>query len=130
MIIGIGHDLVEIGRIEQILQDAKAAAFLRRILTDEERDAAPSGGRRLAEFAAGRFAAKEAVSKAFGCGIGVKVGFHDIHVLPDRLGKPCCTLSSSAWERLGLDAGKTVIHVSITHERGFASAFAVAERRH
>jgi holo-[acyl-carrier-protein] synthase len=128
VIIGIGHDLVEIARIERILQGRTADLFLRRILTEEEIALAPAGGRRLAEFAAGRFAVKEAVSKAFGCGIGAAVRFIDIIVLPDRLGKPVCTLSARAWERLGLDSSATRIHVTITHERGIASAFAVAER--
>ncbi|CAG5076692.1 Holo-[acyl-carrier-protein] synthase [Thermobacillus xylanilyticus] len=129
MIIGIGHDLVEIARIERILQGHTAEMFIRRILTEEEIALAPAGGKRLAEYAAGRFAVKEAVSKALGCGIGAAVRFIDIHVLPDRLGKPTCTLSARAWERLGLDPTATRIHVTITHERGFASAFAVAERR-
>lgn len=128
MIIGIGHDLVEIARIERILRDGAADKFIRRILADEEIARAPVGGRRLAEYAAGRFAAKEAVAKAFGCGIGAAVQFVDIAVLPDRLGKPVCTLSARAWERLGLDPSKTGIHITITHERGFASAVAVAER--
>ncbi|OUM94615.1 MAG: holo-[acyl-carrier-protein] synthase [Thermobacillus sp. ZCTH02-B1] len=129
MIIGIGHDLVEIARIERILEGNRKDAFLRRILTEGEIARAPEGGRRLAEYAAGRFAVKEAVAKAFGCGIGAAVRFIDIIVLPDRLGKPVCTLSDRAWERLGFDPSETVIHVAITHDRGYASALAVAERR-
>jgi holo-[acyl-carrier protein] synthase len=129
VIIGIGHDLVEIARIERILRGSAADKFIRRILADEEIGLAPAGGRRLSEYAAGRFAVKEAVAKAFGCGIGAAVRFVDIIVLPDRLGKPVCTLSARAWERLGLDPSETGIHVAITHERGFASAVAVAERR-
>jgi holo-[acyl-carrier protein] synthase len=128
LIIGIGHDLVEISRIERIMLGRTAEPFIRRILTEEEIALAPAEGRRLVEYAAGRFAVKEAVSKALGCGIGAAVRFHDILVLPDRLGKPTCRLSARAWERLGLDPTATRIHVTITHERGFASAFAVAER--
>lgn len=129
MIIGIGHDLADIARIERILQGRLKDAFLRRILTEGEIARAPDGGRRLAEYAAGRFAVKEAVAKAFGCGIGAAVRFIDISVLPDRLGKPACSLSERAWERLGLDSSEIAIHVAITHEGGFASAVAVAERR-
>jgi len=129
LIIGIGHDLVEIARIGRILQGNTKESFIRRILAEEEIARAPSGDRRLAEYAAGRFAAKEAVAKALGCGIGAAVCFTDIIVLPDRHGKPVCTLSDRAWERLGLDASETVIHVTITHERAMASAFAVVERR-
>ena len=129
MIIGIGHDLVEIARIERILRGRTKESFIRRILAKEEIARVPAGDRRLAEYAAGRFAAKEAVAKALGCGIGAAVCFTDIIVLPDRLGKPVCALSARAWERLGLDPERTVIHVTITHERAIASAFAVAERR-
>jgi len=129
VIIGIGHDLVEIARVGRILRGNRKDAFLRRILTEAEIARAPDGDGRLAEYAAGRFAVKEAVAKAFGCGIGAAVRFTDIIVLPDRLGKPACTLSGRAWTRLGLDPSEIAIHVAITHERAFASAVAVVERR-
>lgn len=129
MIIGIGHDLVEVARIKRILRGRVKDAFLRRILAEEEIARAPSEGGRLAEYVAGRFAVKEAVAKALGCGIGAAVRFTDIIVLPDPRGRPVCTLSARAWERLGLASSETGIHVTITHERKYASAFAVAERR-
>jgi len=127
MIVGIGHDLVEIARIERIMRGRAKEPFIRRILANEEIACMPPEGRRLAEYAAGRFAAKEAVAKAFGCGIGTAVRFNDIAVLPDKQGKPVCALSARAWERLGLDPAETRIHVTITHERGLASAFAIVE---
>jgi holo-[acyl-carrier protein] synthase len=136
MIYGIGHDLVEIARISQMRERSTWPRFLERILTEEERQLAEQRSGRVVEFVAGRFAAKEAVVKALGCGIGDKVGFMDIEILPDYQGKPHCTLSEQAWRRL-MDAptdhhsGHQTyhIHVSITHQPTLASAFAIFERR-
>lgn len=130
MIYGIGHDVVEIGRVEQMLAAKTGERFSQRVLTPREL-LLPGCTTRPAEFLAGRFAAKEAVSKAFGCGIGRVLGFADMEVLPeaeDGSGKPYVRLSDEAWERLGLSAAHYAVHLSITHERHLASAFAVVER--
>ncbi|WP_270165325.1 holo-ACP synthase [Paenibacillus sp. SYP-B4298] len=129
MIGGIGHDLAEVDRFRSVLAGSKAQRFLERILTAREREHARSKEGRLAEFVAGRFAAKEAVAKALGCGIGKIISFTDIEVWPDDKGKPCIQLSAGAWERLGLSPRTTCLHVSITHERSLASAFAIVEQR-
>ncbi len=129
MIYGIGQDLLDIERIEKMIGGPSAARFLEKVLTPGERAAAREyGGQRLNEFVAGRFAVKEAVVKAFGCGIGKLLGFQDIEVLRGAAGKPECALSEAAWGRLGLDREQFRIHVTITHERKLASAFAIAER--
>lgn len=128
MIYGIGHDVLEIGRVAEIADSSLGSRFTRRILTGRELTLAGSKGARTAEFIAGRFSAKEAVVKALGCGIGQAVGFRDIEILPDALGKPVAALSAGAWSRLGLAEQKHVIHLTITHSRGLASAFAVVER--
>ena len=71
MIIGIGIDIIELNRIEKML-DGKLK-FMERILTENERNVAMElKGSRLTEFVGGRFAAKEAYSKAVGTGIGKK----------------------------------------------------------
>ncbi|WP_068782779.1 holo-ACP synthase [Paenibacillus phocaensis] len=134
MIFGIGHDIVEIQRMERLLNKSIGERFRRRILTAAELEL-PGQSARPAEFLAGRFAAKEAVSKAFGCGIGQVLSFTDMEILPDAGGKPSVALTPEAWERLGLSAagrrpegGGYAIHLSITHERQLASAFAVVER--
>ncbi len=127
MIYGIGHDVVEIERMRNILDGKIRNRMIQRILTPSEQDL-PGAQSRTAEFLSGRFAAKEAVSKAFGCGIGQILGFTDMDVLPDALGKPFIELSAQAWERLGLSRQEYTIHLSITHERHLASAFAVVER--
>lgn len=128
MIYGIGHDVLEIGRVEEIAAGSLGRRFAQRILTGRELVLAEGKGLRTVEFIAGRFSAKEAVVKALGCGIGQTVGFRDIEILPDTLGKPVAVLSAGAWSRLGLTEQKHVIHLTITHSRGLASAFAVVER--
>jgi len=124
MIIGVGTDIVGTERIGKLLDGARGEAFLRRVLSEAER-AYMTEKRfpraRTVEFVAGRWAAKEAVSKALGCGIGADVGFHDIQVLPDERGKPCCTVARDI-------AAGVRLHLSISHADGWATAFAVAER--
>lgn len=130
MITGIGTDIIGLPRMQRLLTGARGDAFVRRVLTEAEREYMAGkmfSQARYIEFVAGRWAAKEAVSKAVGCGIGGAVGFHDIEVLPDERGRPMCTVSDAAWLRLG--SGRSVLHVSISHADGWATAFAVAERQ-
>ncbi|EGL15282.1 MULTISPECIES: holo-ACP synthase [unclassified Paenibacillus] len=127
MIIGVGMDMVDIARVAGLLREESGDRFMRRILTEEEQQLAAGKRGRLAEFTAGRFAAKEAVVKALGCGIGRQAGFHDVSVLPDESGKPHCFLSEGARQRLGLGQD-VVIHLSITHTDTMAAAYAVVER--
>lgn len=130
MIVGIGLDLVDLGRIEKLLVGSAGDRFADRVLTEGERARYGTlAGRRAAEFLAGRFAAKEAVVKALGCGIGSAVGFLDIEVLPDGAGRPECRLSPEAWGRLGMNDSDYALHVAITHERSMAAATAIVERK-
>lgn len=129
MIVGIGTDMVEIARVRNLLEQRMGPKFIARILTEREQVIAESRSARIAEHAAGRFAAKEAAAKAFGCGIGGSVGFQDLEILPDPLGKPICHLSDSARARLGFHPEDTIyIHLSITHSMTMAGAFVVVER--
>lgn len=143
MIIGVGTDLVELDRVKRILQQPSGARFMERVLTPEEyayletrlmkgrpakRSAAAEAwpGPRTVEFVAGRFAAKEAVVKALGCGIGGRAGFQDLRIIPEPSGRPVCELSEGARSRLELPA-EARIHLSITHSSGLAAAYAVVE---
>ncbi|MGQ8875223.1 holo-ACP synthase [Paenibacillus sp. TSA_86.1] len=131
MIYGIGNDVLEIERMRRLLSGRHAEAFMKRILTPAEREIAARRGKRMTEFVSGRFAAKEAVSKAFGCGIGAVMSFTDIEVLPDPSGRPVASLSSQAWERLQLPYNiQYEIHLSITHQTELAAAFAIVEQVH
>lgn len=115
MIVGIGLDIVEINRIKELLE--KQSKFPARILTAEEKTVFENlTGRRRAEFLAGRFAAKEAFSKALGTGIGGDLSFHDIEISHDERGKPHITRPLSKG-----------VHLSITHSREYAAAQVVIE---
>jgi holo-[acyl-carrier protein] synthase len=129
MIIGIGLDVVELARIDQLLAGPGKHKFIARVLTEREiENWERLGPRRALEYISGRFAAKEAVVKAIGCGIGAIVGFKDIEVLPDELGKPVCTLSEASIRRLGWEGFTYNLHVAITHERSVAAATALIEK--
>ncbi|KAA0948422.1 holo-[acyl-carrier-protein] synthase [Sporosarcina sp. ANT_H38] len=87
MIAGIGLDIVELDRIAKL--DARSSKFRMRILTKEELEIYESHtANRRTEFLAGRFAGKEAFSKAKGTGIGTQCSFMDISILPEHSGKP------------------------------------------
>jgi holo-[acyl-carrier protein] synthase len=128
LIIGVGIDMVEISRVQSILEGAAGERFMNRVLTPAERALAAERKARLAEFTAGRFAAKEAVSKALGCGIGGIVGLQDMEIVPCDGGRPECVLSAASRQRLGIHTEEVRVHVSITHTERTAAAYAVAER--
>ncbi len=110
----LGCDIIEIERIEHSIVKF-GDNFLRHILSENELLLYNKRGKR-AEFAAGRFAAKEAVSKALGTGIGRGYSFTDIEILPDELGKPYVYLKNQKQEN---------IEVSISHSRLNAIAVCV-----
>lgn len=91
MIYGIGIDIVELSRIEKVIIDK--SSFVQRVLTPKEYNLYELfSHKRKVEFLAGRFACKEAFSKAFGTGIGI-IGFQDIEVLKEANGSPVVTKS-------------------------------------
>ncbi|WEK53662.1 MAG: holo-ACP synthase [Candidatus Cohnella colombiensis] len=128
MIRGVGLDVVELDRIASVLSGTGKDKFIARILTpSEQARLSEMSAKREIEFVAGRFAAKEAVVKALGCGIGTIVGFHDVEVTRNEQGKPICELSEAALTRLGLQKERCVVHIAITHERSLAAATAIVE---
>lgn len=91
MIVGIGLDVTELDRIT--LAYERRAKFADRVLTEKELSLFKElKNSRQMEFLAGRYAAKEAFSKAYGTGIG-KLSFQDMEILPDEKGKPVVTRS-------------------------------------
>ena len=125
MIYGIGTDLVNIKRIEEALFRF-GDRFLHRILSEEE-VAEYAQTSQSARFVAKRFAAKEAFSKAFGTGIGESVGWHDVRVSHDELGKPLIHASEPLQEKFRVrQIART--HLSITDEAEQALAFVVIEK--
>lgn len=117
MIKGIGIDLIELDRIEKMLQ--RNERFLNRILTYKERErySQLTSNKRKIEFVAGRFAAKEAFSKACGTGIG-KLSFQDMEVLSQENGAPMIT--AKGFDHLN-------VHISITHSKTYAAAQVIVE---
>lgn len=118
MIKGIGIDLIELERIKKSLK--KNDRLVSRILTQEERNVfrVLKSERRQIEFLAGRFAAKEALAKATGQGIG-RLSFQDIEVLPNKKGAPI--MSVRGFETYH-------IYVSITHSEHYAMAQVIIEK--
>ncbi len=114
-----GLDLIEIDRLEQ-LDPSIRRRFLVRVFTPAELAQAGDSNPSLA----GRFAAKEAVAKALGTGIGV-VHWQDIEILTLASGEPQVHLHGAA-RLLASDLKLTEWSLSITHTRNLAAAFVVA----
>lgn len=120
--IAIGTDIVEIGRIEAVLA-RQGERFLARILTEREQAVA---GRltRPAPYLARRFAAKEAIAKALGTGIGRQLSWRDLAIESKDSGAPYVVLSSRGRAVLEAAGGSRVL-ITISDERAYAVAFAV-----
>lgn len=124
MIVGIGTDLVEIGRIEAALA-RWGERFAQKVLVPRELDRFLSH-RKPAAYVAKRFAAKEAFSKAMGTGIRQPVSWRHIGVANHPSGRPYLELSEPL-EELVRSRGIVSVHLSLTDERGIAAAFVVLE---
>lgn len=123
-IIGIGVDLVECSRIQHSL-DRFGERFLHRVFTDGE--IAYSNSMKFpARHLAARFAAKEAVSKAFGTGIGKSMGWRDIDVQKKQSGEPFLVLTGGA-EALARERGITNALITLSHTDQHAVAMIVLE---
>jgi len=126
MILGIGSDLIDIRRIEQVLE-RHGERFVSRIFTDVERARAERRAGRAATYAK-RFAAKEACAKALGTGLRAGVFWRDMGVVNLRSGRPTMHLTGGALARLQAmtPAGhETRIDLTITDEYPMAQAFVV-----
>lgn len=117
--LSTGVDLVEIDRLDSIIK-RYGKQFLDRIYTPQE---LADAGASLASLAA-RFAAKEAVSKALGCGIG-KVAWKEIEVLRGPERQPFLNLQGAASD-LAAELGLDYWSLSLSHTRTHAVAFVVA----
>jgi len=120
VIIGIGVDVVDLSRFGQVLE--RTPAMRMRLFTSREllRDGEP---RPIASLAA-RFAAKEALIKAFGSSAGLS--WQDLEVVSDDQRNPSLTLHQQA-RRVADARGVTSVHLSLSHDGGIATAFVVLE---
>ncbi|HEX7861690.1 MAG TPA: holo-ACP synthase [Verrucomicrobiae bacterium] len=123
--LGTGIDLIEVERIRSSFQKF-GDRFALRILVGGELEYSLSH-RDPAPFIAARFAAKEAVSKAFGTGIGGHIGWHDIEVRRKESGEPYVVLHGKG-EELFRSREATRLHLSISHTVQHATAIAILER--
>lgn len=125
-VVGVGVDMIELARVEQAL--SRSPRLATRVFTERELAVCTAEcGRLQTGGLAARFAAKEAVAKAFGTGVR-GFAFRDIEVLPDTLGKPEVTLHARAAElaeRLGIGT----LHVSLSMTDELAVANVVAAGR-
>jgi holo-[acyl-carrier protein] synthase len=130
VIIGLGHDLCDIRRIEKTLA-TYGDRFVQRCFTDIEQRKSDRRAARAASYAK-RFAAKEACAKALGTGLSQGVFWRDMGVVNLPSGKPTMRLTGGAAERLAAitPAGHEAhIHLTITDEHPLASAYVLIEAR-
>lgn len=123
MIKGIGTDIVEIVRVEKAILKP---GFLERYFTESEISQYKAKGSKAQSIAA-NFAGKEAAAKAMGTGFS---GFsaREMEILKDQNGAPFVRMHGKCreiCENIGIDE----IHISLSHSRTYATAFAVAEGR-
>ena len=124
MLLGIGIDIIEVARIRSS-HEKFGERFLNRILHPSEisyclshRDPGP--------FLAARFAAKEAISKAFGTGIGAQLGWQDMEVVRKPSGEPFVLLHERGQALLQSRAARAVL-ISLSHTQTYAAAVAILE---
>jgi holo-[acyl-carrier protein] synthase len=114
----IGTDIIQIDRIEKLVKKY-GIKFKQRFLSKKEIAAA-----RRIETIAGLWAAKEAIAKSLGCGIGSQLTFHDIIVAKDHRGAPNFVLTKEAQKVHKIKESS----ISISHDGGFAIAVAVIQQ--
>jgi holo-[acyl-carrier protein] synthase len=124
MILGTGIDIIEVARIKAS-HERFGERFLQRILRPAE-IAYCLSHKEPAPFLAARFAAKEAISKAFGTGIGAQLGWRDMEVARKPTGEPFVILHDGGLQLLR-ERGARIVHLSLSHTTNHAAAMAVLE---
>jgi holo-[acyl-carrier protein] synthase len=121
-VISVGTDIIKVERIEAVVARL-GDKFVRRILTETERLEYHDSGIPIALLAK-RFAAKEAVAKALGTGIGRGVSWQDIQIEHNDNGAPLVVMSGGAL-RAAKERGGSRVEISISDEAEYVVAFAV-----
>jgi len=125
MILGTGIDIIEVGRV-QASHQRFGERFLKRLLLADE-IAYCLSHKNPAPFIAARFAAKEAISKAFGTGIGAQLGWRDMEIRRRDSGEPSVVLHGKGKKLFKSRRAKRLL-VSLSHTANYAAATAVLER--
>jgi holo-[acyl-carrier protein] synthase len=124
MILGLGIDIIEVSRI-QASHERFGERFLNRILHPREIEYCLSH-KAPGPFLAARFAAKEAISKAFGTGIGAELGWQDIEIARKESGEPFVILHGGGIKLF--ESRKAIsIRISLSHTQAHAAAVATLE---
>ena len=124
MIYGIGVDIVQISRIEKVIEQ-RGNRFLKRVFTEAEIGFCQCKARPAARFAL-RFAAKEAFAKAMGSGFRDGLGFRQIEVMNDLNGRPNLVLHGKSKEMCE-GSGITNSHLSLSDDSFYAIAMVLLE---
>jgi holo-[acyl-carrier protein] synthase len=124
MILGIGIDIIEVERI-RTSHEKFGERFLNRILRPNEISYCLSY-KAPGPFLAARFAAKEAISKAFGTGIGAQLAWQDVEIARKESGEPYVILHGGGQTLLQARGGRHVL-ISLTHTQTYAAAVAILE---
>jgi holo-[acyl-carrier protein] synthase len=124
MIVGIGVDMVRTERVWAVLERKGERAYA-RFFTAAERERCGASRHPPESFAA-RFAAKEALYKAMGTGVGIAGAWTEVEVVSAESGAPSIRLSGRAAERAA-ERGVRRVHLSLTHTGDTAAAFVVLE---
>jgi holo-[acyl-carrier protein] synthase len=124
MILGVGIDIIEVARVQGSVERF-GERFLNRLLLPDE-IAYCRGNKTPAPFVAVRFAAKEAISKAFGTGIGAQLGWHDMEIRRKESGEPFVVLHGGG-VKLFAARGAQRLLISLSHTQNYATAVAILE---
>ena len=125
MILGTGIDIIEVARV-QASHERFGERFLNRILLADE-IAYCLSHKSPAPFLAARFAAKEAISKAFGTGIGPSLGWQDMEIRRKASGEPFVVLHGKGKKLFKSRRAKRLL-VSLSHTANYAAATVVLEK--
>lgn len=121
ILIGLGTDIIEVERVRGVLE-RQGERFLQRVFTEEEQ-AYCSAMKFPHKHYAARFAAKEAVSKCFGTGIGAELGWRSVSIYHGDRHQPLVRLDAKGAALLQ-QVGATHVHVSLSHTETVAMAVA------
>jgi holo-[acyl-carrier protein] synthase len=124
MILGTGIDIIEVARIEAAYEKF-GERFINRILLPDEISYCLSH-KAPGPFLAARFAAKEAISKAFGTGIGAELGWQDMEIKRKETGEPYVVLHGPGQKLFEARQGRAV-RISLSHTQAHAAAVAILE---
>lgn len=124
MILGTGIDIIEVPRILGAVERF-GDRFVERVLLPSE-IVYCRGFARPGPHIAARFAAKEAISKAFGTGIGSSLGWHDMEIARRESGEPYVVLHGKGAAMFAARGGWRM-HVSLSHTENYATAIAILE---